>query len=216
MIPVIKISTSVQFFNSVVLPALIGYFSTETLGKYSVRATTWTFGTNKSSASESHRVVYCGTAVARLRDRCLQTRREMRTGISGIEKTLQAQQATVNTQISKAFEDLSNLMTMAKDTVNLSKNLVSRLKNKQGEITEDETIQLKSYLLSLGVDDPVTRDAYGSDNSYYRGLAVEVSSVMAKPLKVERIWSFSVIQSSTIHLSLCFISVGERWTNDLN
>ncbi|GAV02512.1 hypothetical protein RvY_13068 [Ramazzottius varieornatus] len=111
------------------------------------------------------------------------SRREMRTGISGIEKTLQAQQATVNIHISKAFEDLSNLMTMAKDTVNLTKNLVSRLKNKQGEITEDETTQLKSYLLSLGVDDPVTRDAYGNDNSYYRGLAIEVSSVMSKPLK---------------------------------
>ena len=73
---------------------------------------------------------------------------------------------------------------MAKDTVNLSKSLVSKVKSKKGEITDDETTQLKSYLLSLGVDDPVTRDVCGSDNVYHRKLAVEVSDLMAKPLKV--------------------------------
>lgn len=45
---------------------------------------------------------------------------------------------------------------------------------KQGDITEDETVRFKSYLLSLGIDDPVTRDAYKSDNQYYHSLAKQI------------------------------------------
>lgn len=48
-------------------------------------------------------------------------------------------------------------------------------KDKQGDITEDETVRFKSYLLSLGIDDPVTRDAYKTDNQYYRSLALQIS-----------------------------------------
>lgn len=51
--------------------------------------------------------------------------------------------------------------------------------DRQGDITEDETIRFKSYLLSLGIDDPVTRDAYKSDNQYYRSLASQICDILA-------------------------------------
>ncbi|XP_055350423.1 vacuolar protein-sorting-associated protein 36-like [Paramacrobiotus metropolitanus] len=110
-------------------------------------------------------------------------RREIRTGIAGIERNIQAQQTSASMHISKAFEDLNSLMKMAKETVGLSKSIVAKVKNRQGEITDDETTQLKSYLLSLGVDDPVTRDVCGNDNVYHQKLAKEVSQLMTKPLE---------------------------------
>lgn len=39
-------------------------------------------------------------------------------------------------------------------------------------------MRFKSYLMSLGIDDPVTRDAYKSDNQYYRSLAKQISDFM--------------------------------------
>ncbi|OQV16440.1 Vacuolar protein-sorting-associated protein 36 [Hypsibius exemplaris] len=106
-----------------------------------------------------------------------------RIGIAGIERKLQTEQKGVNQQISHAFEDLNSLMKAAKDTVALSKILVTKVKNRQGEITDDETTQLKSYLLSLGVDDPVTREASRSDNIYFQKLAKEISANLTIPLK---------------------------------
>lgn len=59
--------------------------------------------------------------------------------------------------ISEAFEDLSKLMVKAKEMVELSKSIANKIKDKQGDITEDETIRFKSYLLSMGIANPVTR-----------------------------------------------------------
>ena len=55
---------------------------------------------------------------------------------------------------------------------------------KQGEVSDDETVAFKSYLLSLGIDDPVTRETHGSAQSYYRELAKEVCRVLDAPVKV--------------------------------
>jgi ESCRT-II complex subunit VPS36 len=38
----------------------------------------------------------------------------------------------------KAFEDMSKLMEQAKEMVILSKNITERLRQKKGEITDDE------------------------------------------------------------------------------
>jgi len=46
------------------------------------------------------------------------------------------------------------------------------MKEKQGEISEDETVQFKSYLMSLGIDDPVTRDNFKSSSQYYASLGM--------------------------------------------
>ena len=34
---------------------------------------------------------------------------------------------------------------------------LKKKQEKQGEVSDDETVQFKSYLLSLGISDPVTR-----------------------------------------------------------
>ena len=51
-------------------------------------------------------------------------------------------------------------------------------------MSDDETVAFKSYLLSLGIDDPVTRETHGSGQSYYRELAKEVCRVLDAPVKV--------------------------------
>jgi len=105
-------------------------------------------------------------------------KKEIRSGISGIEKKLHQKSQKDNQNISKAFEDLDRLMEMAKPMVNLAKSISTKIRDKQGEITEDETVQFKSYLLSLGIDDPVTKDSAGSDKKYYQGLAKEMFLVL--------------------------------------
>merc|ERR1712098_346941 len=57
------------------------------------------------------------------------------------------------------------------------------IKEAQGGITEDETVQFKSYLLSLGIDDPVTKETAGSDKKYYQGLAQEMFLILDGPVQ---------------------------------
>ena len=54
----------------------------------------------------------------------------------------------------------------------------------QGSNEDEETVQFKSYLMSLGIADPVTRDTHGSGQSYYKQLAKEIYSILDKPLQV--------------------------------
>eukprot|EP00088_Acartia_fossae_P071478 TRINITY_DN9811_c0_g1_i1.p1 TRINITY_DN9811_c0_g1~~TRINITY_DN9811_c0_g1_i1.p1 ORF type:complete len:364 (+),score=76.27 TRINITY_DN9811_c0_g1_i1:99-1190(+) len=110
-------------------------------------------------------------------------KKEIRSGIAGIEKKLQQKAASDSKNISKAFQDLDRLIEMAKPMVALSKSISNKIREKQGDITEDETIQFKSYLLSLGVDDPVTKDSAGSDKKYYQGLAKEMFLVLDQPIQ---------------------------------
>ncbi|GJQ65317.1 putative ubiquitin binding protein [Trypoxylus dichotomus] len=107
---------------------------------------------------------------------------KLRTGIVGIERSIQEKQKATDKSISIAFQDLDKLMMMAKDMVRLSNNISTKIREKQGDITEDETVRFKSYLLSLGIDDPVTRDSYKSDNQYYRSLAKQISDIIAAPI----------------------------------
>jgi len=110
-------------------------------------------------------------------------RKEIRSGISGIEKKIQQKAINDSKDISKAFQDLDRLIGMAKPMVTLAKSISSKISDKQGDITEDETIKFKSYLLSLGVDDPVTKDSAGSDKKYYQGLAREMFLVLDGPIQ---------------------------------
>ncbi|KAF5300006.1 hypothetical protein FQR65_LT09262 [Abscondita terminalis] len=107
---------------------------------------------------------------------------KLRTGIAGIERSIQEKQKQTDESITLAFQDLSKLMSMAKDMVNLSRTISTKIREKQGDITEDETVRFKSYLLSLGIEDPVTRDSYKSDNQYYRSLAKQVCDILEAPI----------------------------------
>ncbi|KAF3423327.1 hypothetical protein E2986_10732 [Frieseomelitta varia] len=117
-----------------------------------------------------------------------------RTGIIGIERSLQEQQKATDESISMAFQDLKKLMEVAKDMVSISKTISAKirvildkitlpLQERQGDITEDETVRFKSYLMSLGIDDPVTRDAYKSSNEYFKQLAIQLANILEEPIK---------------------------------
>lgn len=53
---------------------------------------------------------------------------KLRTGIMGIERSIQEKQKATNETISIAFEDLNKLMSMAKDMVNLSKIISNKIR----------------------------------------------------------------------------------------
>ncbi|CAF0910685.1 unnamed protein product [Rotaria sp. Silwood1] len=107
--------------------------------------------------------------------------RSHRTGISGIENHLQHQLNVQHQSISSAFQDLNQLMQQAKDMVNISKTIASKIQEKRSDLTSDETIRFRSYLLSLGIDNPVTKESAGSQ--YHVSLAKELASVLEKALK---------------------------------
>ncbi|CAL1673112.1 unnamed protein product [Lasius platythorax] len=106
-----------------------------------------------------------------------------RTGIIGIERSLQEKQKETDQSISLAFQDLTKLMDMAKDMVAISKTISAKIRERQGDITEDETVRFKAYLMSLGIDDPVTRDAYKSRNEYFEQLAKQLAYILEEPIK---------------------------------
>uniref|UniRef100_A0A8D1LE82 Vacuolar protein-sorting-associated protein 36 n=1 Tax=Sus scrofa TaxID=9823 RepID=A0A8D1LE82_PIG len=106
-------------------------------------------------------------------------------GIVGIERKLEEKRKETDKNISEAFEDLSKLMVKAKEMVELSKSIANKIKDKQGDITEDETIRFKSYLLSMGIANPVTRETYGSGTQYHMQLAKQLAGILQAPLEVK-------------------------------
>jgi len=110
-------------------------------------------------------------------------KREIRAGITGIEKKMNQQAKQDSANISKAFADLDRLIASAGPMVALAQNISTKIRERQGEISEDETVQFKSYLLSLGVDDPITKDSAGSDKKYYQGLAKEMFLILDQPIQ---------------------------------
>ncbi|CAB3236030.1 unnamed protein product [Arctia plantaginis] len=107
---------------------------------------------------------------------------KIRSGIVGIERSIEEQHRQTGESITVAFKDLRKLMEKAKDMVAISKNISTKIREKQGDISEDDTVRFKAYLMSLGIDDPVTRDAFRSDSDYYLGLAQQVSDMMVAVL----------------------------------
>ncbi len=111
-------------------------------------------------------------------------------GIVSIEKKIQAQHEQTDRNISSGFQDLRNLINLCQDMVGISKNIKEKLKEKGTEISSDEAVLFKSYLLSLGVnedfdEDPVKRSKYNSDNKYYNDLGKQIHKLI-KPLAKDR------------------------------
>ncbi|EMP28024.1 Vacuolar protein-sorting-associated protein 36 [Chelonia mydas] len=93
-------------------------------------------------------------------------------GIVGIERKLEEKRKETDKNISEA-----------KEMVELSKSIANKIKEKQGDITEDETIRFKSYLLSMGIANPVTRETYGSGTHYHMQLAKQLAGILQAPLE---------------------------------
>lgn len=107
---------------------------------------------------------------------------KLRTGIVGIERSLHERQKQTDENITLAFKDLSKLMAMAKDMVSVSKAISAKIRERQGDISEDETVRFKSYLMSLGIDDPVTRDSAQSNTEYFQLLANQICEMLLDPI----------------------------------
>lgn len=107
---------------------------------------------------------------------------KLRAGIVGIERGLQERQKQTDDNITLAFQDLSKLMTMAKDMVNISKAISAKIRERQGDISEDETVRFKSYLMSLGIDDPVTRDNVQNNTEYFQRLSTQICEMLLDPI----------------------------------
>ncbi|XP_078485989.1 vacuolar protein-sorting-associated protein 36-like [Ciona intestinalis] len=101
------------------------------------------------------------------------------SGIVGIERKIEAEKKQTDASISVAFKDLTQLMEKAKEMVSLSTTIAAKIKDKKGDITDDETVKFKSYLLSLGIPNPVTKQTHGSGTHYHQQLAHEVSKSLA-------------------------------------
>ncbi|KAJ8298056.1 hypothetical protein KUTeg_024587 [Tegillarca granosa] len=63
-----------------------------------------------------------------------------RAGIMGIERSLKQRQKDTDQNISVAFQDLSKLIDKAKDMVSLTKSIANKIKDKHGDITDDEEV----------------------------------------------------------------------------
>ncbi|KAF5904866.1 vacuolar protein-sorting-associated protein 36 [Clarias magur] len=113
----------------------------------------------------------------------LKTGKTRAVGIVGIERKLEEKRKETDKNISEAFEDLSKLMEKAKEMVELSRSIANKIKDKQGDITEDETIRFKSYLLSMGIANPVTRETHGSGTHYHMQLAKQLGDMLQAPLE---------------------------------
>uniref|UniRef100_A0A182Q018 Vacuolar protein-sorting-associated protein 36 n=1 Tax=Anopheles farauti TaxID=69004 RepID=A0A182Q018_9DIPT len=108
--------------------------------------------------------------------------RQLRFGIVGIERNLAEKQKQTDANISLAFKDLGKLMAMAKDMVAITNVVSTKIRERHGEISEDETVRFKSYLLSLGIDDPVTRDGTRSNSEYFLKLSRQLCEMLLDPI----------------------------------
>lgn len=99
---------------------------------------------------------------------------KQRSGIGGIEKGLLEKQKKTDQDLSIAFQDLSKLIGMAKEMVQTSKAISLKIRERQTEASEDETLKFKTLLMSLGINDPVTKDNFTSNTEYLRSLGNEI------------------------------------------
>jgi ESCRT-II complex subunit VPS36 len=109
---------------------------------------------------------------------------KQRSGIVGIEKSIQEKQKQTNENISVAFQDLSKLIVMAKDMVSVSKAISQKIRDRQSDASEDETQKFKSLLMSLGIDDPVTKDNFTNNTEYLRSLGNEICQSLLDQMTV--------------------------------
>lgn len=108
---------------------------------------------------------------------------KMRSGIMGIERGIEKKQRETDKEVNEAFKDLDALIDKAKDMVGLVNKFAAKMEEKKGSLSEDETIQFKAYLLSVGIANPVTKETHGSGSAYHKELSKELTKFLDKPLQ---------------------------------
>ncbi|KAF9970456.1 hypothetical protein BGZ73_006820 [Actinomortierella ambigua] len=95
--------------------------------------------------------------------------------VSGIIRTVETAQKQNEQTLSSAFQDLQALMDKAADMVTLAETISSRLMRSNSQDTET-VVTFKSYLLSMGIAAPVTKDTAGA--VFHKELARELAEFM--------------------------------------
>lgn len=111
---------------------------------------------------------------------------KQRSGIGGIEKSIQDKHKKTDENLSIAFQDLNKLIGMAKEMVQTSKAISLKIRERQTDATEDETLKFKTLLMSLGIDDPVTKDNFTSNTEYLRSLGNEICQSLLDAITVRK------------------------------
>ncbi|KAG0363281.1 Vacuolar protein-sorting-associated protein 36 [Gamsiella multidivaricata] len=92
-------------------------------------------------------------------------------GISGIMRTVETNKKATDETLSQAFQDLQGLMDKAAEMVALAESISNRLA-KSNTMNNEETATFKTYLLSMGIAAPVTKDTAGA--VFHKELAREL------------------------------------------
>ncbi|KAF9187281.1 hypothetical protein BGZ51_001438 [Haplosporangium sp. Z 767] len=92
-------------------------------------------------------------------------------GISGIMRTVETNKKATDETLSQAFQDLQGLMDKAAEMVALAESISNRLA-KSNTMNNEETMTFKTYLLSMGIAAPVTKDTAGA--VFHKELAREL------------------------------------------
>ncbi|PVD34429.1 hypothetical protein C0Q70_05702 [Pomacea canaliculata] len=107
----------------------------------------------------------------------------MRREVSGCEKGRALQEVLKQAKWETSAPGTSTMNSQAKEMVTTAKTIASKIKEKQGAITEDETVKFKSYLLSMGIPNPVTRETHGTGDKYYTELARQLATMLSRPIE---------------------------------
>ncbi|KAG0016453.1 Vacuolar protein-sorting-associated protein 36 [Entomortierella chlamydospora] len=91
---------------------------------------------------------------------------------SGIMRTAETNKKATDETLSQAFQDLKGLMDKAAEMVALAETISNRLAKSNTMNTED-TVIFKTYLLSMGIASPVTKDTAGA--VFHKELARELA-----------------------------------------
>lgn len=106
-------------------------------------------------------------------------------GIAGIERQQAARAHATDARLEGAFEDLNKLISQAKEMVTLSHTLAHHTREaKGGELTNDETAELRATMLSMGVEDDEERSGTARTSltvgfgSFHTQLAHQISNLL--------------------------------------
>ncbi|GJJ71162.1 ESCRT-II complex subunit VPS36 [Entomortierella parvispora] len=92
-------------------------------------------------------------------------------GISNILRTVETNKKVTDETLSQAFQDLNGLMEKAAEMVTLAETISNRLA-KSSSVDKEESATFKTYLLSMGIAAPVTKDTAGA--VFHKELAREL------------------------------------------
>ncbi|KAG0350835.1 hypothetical protein BG005_009654 [Podila minutissima] len=92
-------------------------------------------------------------------------------GISAVMRKVETNRIETDQVLSQAFQDLQGLMDKAAEMVALAETISSRLA-KSNTMDNEQTATFKTYLLSMGIAAPVTKDTAGA--VFHKELAREL------------------------------------------